>query len=91
MKIGYGGMKAVPKKLAELHKNGYRLIIFTNQAGIEKGHTKLDDIKRKCEKLIEETNAPILCLSLQPVKIIFENHQPQCTIFLLKIVIKMSK
>jgi bifunctional polynucleotide phosphatase/kinase len=51
--------ETVPKKLAELHKDGYRLIIFTNQAGIEKGHTKLDDIKRKCEKLIEETNAPI--------------------------------
>ncbi len=51
--------ETVPKKLAELHKNGYRLIIFTNQAGIEKLHTKLDDIKRKCEKLIEETNAPI--------------------------------
>lgn len=49
----------VPKKLAELHQNGYRLIIFTNQGGIEKQHTKLDDIKRKCEKLIEETNAPI--------------------------------
>ncbi len=49
----------VPQKLAELHKDGYRLIIFTNQGGIEKQHTKLDDIKRKCEKLIEETNAPI--------------------------------
>lgn len=51
--------ETVPKKLAELHKDGYRLIIFTNQGGIEKQHTKLDDIKRKCEKLIEETNAPI--------------------------------
>ncbi|CAF1018770.1 unnamed protein product [Adineta ricciae] len=51
--------ETVPKKLAELHSNGYRLIIFTNQAGIEKLHTKLDDIKRKCEKLIEEVNAPI--------------------------------
>jgi bifunctional polynucleotide phosphatase/kinase len=51
--------ETVPKKLGELHKDGYRLIIFTNQAGIEKLHTKLDDIKRKCEKLIEETNAPI--------------------------------
>ncbi|CAF3894858.1 unnamed protein product [Rotaria sordida] len=51
--------ETVPKKLAELHKDGYRLIIFTNQGGIEKHHTKLDDIKRKCEKLIEETNAPI--------------------------------
>ena len=49
----------VPKTLGELHKNGYRLIIFTNQGGIEKQHTKLDDIKRKCEKLIAETNAPI--------------------------------
>ncbi len=51
--------ETVPKKLAELHKDGYRLIIFTNQGGIEKGHTKLDDIKRKCEKLIEEINAPM--------------------------------
>ncbi len=51
--------ETVPKKLAELHKNGYRLIIFTNQGGIEKQHTKLDDIKRKCEKLIEEVDAPI--------------------------------
>ncbi|CAF1311512.1 unnamed protein product [Adineta steineri] len=51
--------ETVPKKLKELHDNGYRLIIFTNQGGIEKLHTKLDDIKRKCEKLIEETHAPI--------------------------------
>ncbi|CAF1149614.1 unnamed protein product [Rotaria magnacalcarata] len=51
--------QTVPKKLAELHKEGYRLIIFTNQAGIEKQHTKLDDIKRKCEKLIEEISAPM--------------------------------
>ena len=50
---------SVPQKLQEYHKKGYRLIIFTNQGGIEKQHTKLDDIKRKCEKLIEEINAPM--------------------------------
>lgn len=51
--------ETVPKKLQELHKDGYRLIIFTNQAGIEKQHTKQDDIKRKCEKLIQEINVPM--------------------------------
>lgn len=51
--------ETVPRKLEEYHQQGYRLIIFTNQGGIEKQHTKLDDIKRKCEKLIEEVNAPM--------------------------------
>ncbi|CAF1668798.1 unnamed protein product, partial [Didymodactylos carnosus] len=51
--------KTVPQKLEEYHKNGYRLCIFTNQGGIEKHNTKLEDIKRKCETLIRETNAPI--------------------------------
>lgn len=51
--------ETVPRKLEEYHNQGYRLIIFTNQAGIEKQHTKLEDIKRKCEKLIEEVKAPM--------------------------------
>ena len=32
------------KKLAE---DGFKIVIFTNQAGIQKGHTKAEDIKKK--------------------------------------------
>ncbi len=42
--------KVVPK-IKELADDGYKIVIFTNQAGIQKGHTKAEDIKKKVKNI----------------------------------------
>jgi bifunctional polynucleotide phosphatase/kinase len=44
----------VQDKLKELNSNGYKVIIFTNQAGIEKNKQKPQDITGKILDLSEE-------------------------------------
>ena len=44
----------IPEKLKELHKDGYKIVIFTNQAGVEKKHVKLSDLKGKIQDIISE-------------------------------------
>ena len=41
----------VKSKLEELIKDGYKIVIFTNQNGIQRGKTKAKDITNKIEKL----------------------------------------
>lgn len=36
------------------------MVIFSNQAGVEKNHTKPDDIKKKLEDIIREVDIPII-------------------------------
>ncbi|KAL4236921.1 hypothetical protein ACF0H5_005307 [Mactra antiquata] len=50
----------VPKKLQSLHKDGYRVIFYTNQAGIEKLKVKPEELMRKIEAIIKELDIPIL-------------------------------
>eukprot|EP00026_Physarum_polycephalum_P005964 Phypoly_transcript_06003.p1 GENE.Phypoly_transcript_06003~~Phypoly_transcript_06003.p1 ORF type:complete len:564 (+),score=114.23 Phypoly_transcript_06003:157-1848(+) len=52
----------VPKKLMAAHKDGYRLVIFTNQAGIGTGKTKADDIKGKIIDLSKALGIPIVAV-----------------------------
>ncbi len=49
----------MPKKLVELDKDGYRIVFITNQAGIEKGHTKFSELKTKFEAILKELNIPV--------------------------------
>eukprot|EP01114_Cavostelium_apophysatum_P015100 TRINITY_DN404_c0_g1_i1.p1 TRINITY_DN404_c0_g1~~TRINITY_DN404_c0_g1_i1.p1 ORF type:complete len:539 (+),score=163.75 TRINITY_DN404_c0_g1_i1:1629-3245(+) len=50
----------VPKKLKELyHDKGYKIVIFTNQAGIEKGKQRQDDITGKIIDIAVELGFPI--------------------------------
>ena len=49
----------VKSKLHQLHKDGYRIVIFTNQGGIAKGRTKLDDIVFKLDSIIKEIGVPM--------------------------------
>lgn len=50
----------VPKKLKELHdKEGYKVVIFTNQAGIEKKNTSAKDITNKILDLQQELGFPL--------------------------------
>eukprot|EP01080_Neovahlkampfia_damariscottae_P005881 gene5881-9709_t len=45
---------SIQKKLKDLNEEGYKIVIFTNQAGIEKGKTKLRDIQGKIEDVMNE-------------------------------------
>lgn len=52
----------VRKKLLNISKDGYCIIIITNQAGIEKKQTKIDEWKSKIEQVVEKINLPIWLL-----------------------------
>ncbi|XP_055625506.1 uncharacterized protein F21D5.5 [Toxorhynchites rutilus septentrionalis] len=49
----------VPGKLKSLYKSGYKMVIFTNQAGISKGKLKIEDFKKKIEALQLKLNIPM--------------------------------
>lgn len=49
----------VPERLKKLHSEGYGVVIFTNQAGIGKGHVKAADIKGKILDLGKEVRGPM--------------------------------
>ncbi|TGZ33003.1 Uncharacterized protein DBV15_08840 [Temnothorax longispinosus] len=49
----------VPGKLKQLHTNGYKIVIFTNQAGLSTGKVKINDFKRKIEKVVQKIGVPI--------------------------------
>lgn len=51
--------EVVPSKLQELHHNGYRVVFFTNQAGIEKLKVKPEEFMKKTEAIIKEVGVPI--------------------------------
>ncbi|CAK93378.1 unnamed protein product (macronuclear) [Paramecium tetraurelia] len=50
--------KVIPT-IQDYFKQGYSIVIFTNQNGIEKGHTKESDIKTKIESLQKELKIPL--------------------------------
>lgn len=41
------------------HTSGYKIVIFTNQGGISKGHTTLDIVKKRCEAMISDAGVPM--------------------------------
>jgi histidinol phosphatase-like enzyme len=43
----------------ELHKDGYRIVFFTNQAGIEKLKVTPEVFMKKTEDIIKEIGVPI--------------------------------
>jgi|JI61114C2RNA_FD_contig_81_83830_length_1088_multi_3_in_0_out_0_2 bifunctional polynucleotide phosphatase/kinase len=46
--------KSVPDKLRELDKDGFKLVIFTNQNGISLGKTSASDIQTKIQNICKE-------------------------------------
>ncbi|ELR24286.1 DNA 3'phosphatase [Acanthamoeba castellanii str. Neff] len=50
---------SVPQRLTELHQQGYKLVIFTNQAGIAKGNARACDIQGKIQDLAAELGLPL--------------------------------
>lgn len=51
--------ESVPTKLKQLNKDGYQIVFFTNQAGIEKGKVTPDSFKLKLEAIIKELEIPV--------------------------------
>ncbi|XP_018392374.1 PREDICTED: uncharacterized protein F21D5.5 [Cyphomyrmex costatus] len=49
----------VPGKLKQLHTNEYKIVIFTNQAGLSTGKFKISDFKGKIEKVVQKIGVPI--------------------------------
>ncbi|XP_070194979.1 bifunctional polynucleotide phosphatase/kinase-like isoform X2 [Littorina saxatilis] len=52
----------VPDKLRQLHKDGFRVLFITNQAGIEKDKVKPQTVKDKLEAIIKELGIPVQVL-----------------------------
>lgn len=48
----------VPGKLKSLHKIGFKIVIFTNQAGISKGKLTIEDFKQKIGSIQAKLNIP---------------------------------
>ncbi|CRL02547.1 CLUMA_CG015864, isoform A [Clunio marinus] len=48
----------ITKKLKSLHDNGFKIVIFTNQRGIETGQTTVDDMKRKLALIQQRLEVP---------------------------------
>ncbi len=49
----------VIETLQNLHKDGYTLLLYTNQSGIKKGKTKLADIAKKINAIRKEIGVPM--------------------------------
>ncbi|XP_046472351.1 uncharacterized protein F21D5.5 isoform X1 [Neodiprion pinetum] len=49
----------VPGKLKKLHKEGYKIVIFTNQGSLSLGKWKPSDFKVKIERIIQKIGVPI--------------------------------
>ena len=49
--------RVIPK-LKEVHKEGYKIVIITNQGGIEKRKITIDEFKTKAEKVVSNLGVP---------------------------------
>lgn len=52
----------IPKKLKQLHADGYKVVFFTNQLGVARGKTKIEDLKTKFSSLVEKLGVPVQIL-----------------------------
>jgi bifunctional polynucleotide phosphatase/kinase len=50
---------SVPLLLVKLYEDGFKIVIFTNQAGLEKGKTKKGDITGKILDIIKKLKIPV--------------------------------
>lgn len=50
---------AVKAKIANVLSKGYKVVILTNQAGIGRGRTNVNDFKSKVENIVSALNIPV--------------------------------
>lgn len=50
---------SVPTVLKDYYKKGFKIVLFSNQAGIEKGHTSVKEFTTKINYIQKELNIPI--------------------------------
>lgn len=51
--------QSIPKKLKALHENGFKIVVFTNQGGIEKGNQTTQNIKKKIMTIHQRLEVPV--------------------------------
>lgn len=49
----------VPTRLQKLHKNGYKIYIITNQAGVSSGKSGIDELLSKIDSIMKQLAVPI--------------------------------
>jgi bifunctional polynucleotide phosphatase/kinase len=54
-------LPGIPNKLKALNKQGWKVVIFSNQAGLDKGKQKPADIQGKVEDMGNELGFPLQC------------------------------
>ncbi|KAL3859647.1 hypothetical protein ACJMK2_009861 [Sinanodonta woodiana] len=52
----------IPKKLKKLNEDGYKVVFFTNQLGVARGKTKIEDLQSKFTMIVERIGVPIQIL-----------------------------
>ena len=52
-------MNEVPGKLKKLHDNGFKIVVFTNQAGIENKRITVDEVKKKIKMIQQRIEVPM--------------------------------
>lgn len=50
---------SIPENLRQLSNDGFRLVIFTNQAGLEKKIATVDSVKKRIEQIQQNLHIPI--------------------------------
>jgi bifunctional polynucleotide phosphatase/kinase len=59
------------QKLVDLHKQGYTIVVFTNQGGVESGKTKVSDLSHKFEAIHKEVGVPMVFLASTEMKSVY--------------------
>lgn len=49
----------IPGKLKKVFGNGYKIVFFTNQHGVQTGRTKMEDMQRKICSIVDKLEIPI--------------------------------
>ncbi|XP_002740993.1 uncharacterized protein F21D5.5-like [Saccoglossus kowalevskii] len=75
----------VPSKLRDAYNSGYKIVFFTNQAGIEKKHVAPKEICTKCDDIIGKLGIPVqvfMCTGQnefrKPCAMVFDHMETQC-------------
>lgn len=52
-------MNEIPSRLKKLHDNGFKIVVFTNQAGVESKKLTVDDVKKKIKMIQQRIDVPM--------------------------------